>query len=121
MIEKAFTIVSVESVFNGVFIYLKPSEPFIIPSTPLERVLTPEPETDDEKAAKQMVQTIMKEMRKVLPMDVISPTHHPFIVRVHLTQREYEELDKPTVGATIKIQLQIPKEGEGVEGKSSET
>jgi len=121
MVEKTFIIVSVESALNGVFIYLRPSEPVVVPSTSLERVLATPPQTEDEKMAKQVVQTIMQEMKKALPMDVMPAAHSPFIVRVYLTQSEYEELHKPTVGDTIQMQLQTQKEGESIARKSGET
>jgi len=112
MIEKAFIVVSLESAFNGVFIYLKPSELPIISST-LERALTPEPQSEDAKMAREMMQGVMQEVRRTLTPDMmVVDMSRPFIVRIYLTQSEYEELQKPTVGDTIQMQLHRQKEGQ---------
>jgi len=111
MVEKIFIVVSLESAFNGVFIYLKPSELPIL-SSPLERALTPQVRSEDEKVAREMMQTVMQELKKTIGADMMVDASRPFIVRVYLTQSEYEELGKPTIGDTIHMQLQRQKEGE---------
>jgi len=121
MVEKTFIVVTVESAFNGIFIYLKPSELPIL-SSPLERALTPQRESEDAKIAREMMQGVMQEVKRTLAPDMMMiDMPRPFVVRIYLTQSEYEELHKPTVGDTIQMQLQRQKEGEQVEGKSAET
>lgn len=113
MIEKTFIVVCVETFRGGVLVYLKPSEPLdLSSSSPLERVLGPSPQSEDAKIARDMVQTIMQEVQKSFPDAQMMPGPSPFVIKLYFTQKEYEELHKPTINDTVKLQLEIQKEGE---------
>jgi len=119
MIEKPFAVVVVESFMDGVNVYLKPQD---LSMPDASTVLEPAPQSEDEKVAARMVQTIMVEVKKTLgEIPMRPPPLSPFALRIYLTNDEYEKLGKPTVGDTIQMQLQTPKEGECVERKSGET
>jgi len=109
MIEKTFIVVCVEIAIEGIFLYIRPSE---IPREP-STVLAPPPRSEDAQIAREMVGAVMQEVKKAFPeapMTLVPPPS-PFVFRLYLTQKEYEDLHKPTVNDEIHIQLN-KKEGE---------
>lgn len=109
MIEKTFIVVCIEVAIDGVLLYLKPLD-LLSEST----ILSPVPRSEDAQIAREMVGAVMQEVKKAFPeapMTALVPPPSPFVMRLYLTQKEYEELHKPTVNDEINIQLD-KKEGE---------
>lgn len=106
MIEKMYIVVSVESFLDGVMMFLKPTD--IIMPPKMERTVSRE--SEDEKVARNIAQTMIQELKRELP-GLPPPTKYSvFTIGIFLSQTEYEKLGKPTVNDTIRMQLEVRKE-----------
>jgi len=109
MIEKTFTVVSVESFFDGVLMRLQP-----IGLTPDRVRVAPMPRTEEEKVGMEVAKTMIQVVKSELgpsPQFMPPPVDSPFGLRLYLNKDEYESLKKPTVNDTILLQVEVKKEG----------
>ena len=106
MIEKMYIVVSVESFLDGVMMFLKPSDLIMPPR--MEPAISSE--SEDVKVARNIAQTMIQELKRDLPGPPSSAKFSVFTIGIYLNLAEYEQLGKPTVNDTIRMQLEVRKE-----------
>jgi hypothetical protein len=98
VIGKRFKITSIVTTAYGVALTLSPLE------KPPEQVMEPIPRSETERVVMTMQSVMERTLKKFLPPE--ARTSYPSIT-VELTEEEYAQLGKPTIGDLIELTLKV--------------
>ena len=104
-VEKELKVISIHAVGDMISIRFSPVRPVQVTTPRLADVIKKEYETEEEVMAMRMVRVSMKEFTKVMRPRMT--VHQSQAVTISLTQKEYEELGKPTVNECLTLKLEF--------------